>query len=874
MVDIARIGFSADTNALKDAKADLTAIIPPAERTQKAADKASASLERLGAAGNTAAAGVRNVAMGGSEAAQNITRLAEGYDVLTGKINGNFLAIGNNMQRLGLLDRNVQNVGKSLKLTAAEGLAFTRQFADIGVTAAMGMNPLMIALQQGPQLFDILQMKAIQTGSSIGAVARSMGAEFAASFARFLPAIGLIGTAIGTVAGAFALATRAINKGNEDLSKGMGLTEKQLERVKKAGVDTAVTMGDTFAATFDVLGDRLYDAFKPQLDWLGDAWNSTMDFITQVGADAIKITIGLFLGFTKGIAASWKLLPAALGDAMIQMANLVIKTVQDTINFVIGGINQFLGFANSILGTSFSSIGNINLAPVTNQFAGAGADFIAAFSKGMSEGMSEGFAAVDKFFDDVGKRARERREKAIKEAAGDAEKGSKGRKGGKTNAEKFGDLVGDVTRDIAMTEAQTKALGLSADAALRMTNEQKLLNDAQAKGIVLTDKQRAVLLGLAGELTDAQIALRNAEGFKAITEGLNGQLRSSQIAGQLIGKYGEDLDRSRIILEAMNDAISKNITLTDAQIAAITKQADAIAKQNAENAKRQFLDDMIKKADMDQFGMERERGEILLTGAALEAYRYETEMLLEAKRRGIVLSEEEIAAIHASAEAYGKMRHELDLYRERMAFMRDTTKGFFTDMINGLRQGQTVWQAFANAVVNALNKIIDKLMDQALNGLLNSIFGGIGSALGGGGGGGFDFGTSEPINLFDGLSGGALPNAKGNAFTNGIYNTPTLFSFGKGTALGQMGEAGPEAVMPLHRGPDGSLGVRAAGASSNSTPAQVTVVVRAEEGAMFVPRVEAISQDKAVQVVQAGIQEYDYQMPQRVQAIAADERAR
>ena len=51
--------------------------------------------------------------------------------------------------------------------------------------------------------------------------------------------------------------------------------------------------------------------------------------------------------------------------------------------------------------------------------------------------------------------------------------------------------------------------------------------------------------------------------------------------------------------------------------------------------------------------------------------------------------------------------------------------------------------------------------------------------------------------------GGVQAFAKGGAFTNGIVTEPTLFD------MAQMGEAGPEAIMPLSRGADGSLGVRA-----------------------------------------------------------------
>jgi phage-related minor tail protein len=45
--------------------------------------------------------------------------------------------------------------------------------------------------------------------------------------------------------------------------------------------------------------------------------------------------------------------------------------------------------------------------------------------------------------------------------------------------------------------------------------------------------------------------------------------------------------------------------------------------------------------------------------------------------------------------------------------------------------------------------------------------------------------------------------AQGGAFTNSIVSQPTMFD------MGLMGEAGSEAIMPLHRGGDGSLGVRA-----------------------------------------------------------------
>lgn len=72
----------------------------------------------------------------------------------------------------------------------------------------------------------------------------------------------------------------------------------------------------------------------------------------------------------------------------------------------------------------------------------------------------------------------------------------------------------------------------------------------------------------------------------------------------------------------------------------------------------------------------------------------------------------------------------------------------------------------------------------------------------------------------NGLLGGLMPFEKGGAFSQGrvmpfakggVVAQATAFPMRGATGL--MGEAGPEAIMPLARGADGRLGVQAAGAS-------------------------------------------------------------
>ena len=78
----------------------------------------------------------------------------------------------------------------------------------------------------------------------------------------------------------------------------------------------------------------------------------------------------------------------------------------------------------------------------------------------------------------------------------------------------------------------------------------------------------------------------------------------------------------------------------------------------------------------------------------------------------------------------------------------------------------------------------------------------------------------SPFPFFDKITGGS---ANGNAFAKngivpyrkgGIVNSPTMFAYG-GSNLGIMGEAGPEAILPLKRGSNGKLGVESSGGVGN-----------------------------------------------------------
>lgn len=77
-------------------------------------------------------------------------------------------------------------------------------------------------------------------------------------------------------------------------------------------------------------------------------------------------------------------------------------------------------------------------------------------------------------------------------------------------------------------------------------------------------------------------------------------------------------------------------------------------------------------------------------------------------------------------------------------------------------------------------------------------------------------------------SGGVQMFADGGAFSNSVVSKPTAFGMAGGQT-GVMGEAGPEAIMPLTRTANGALGVRAmGGGSAGGTQINVQVTVASD----------------------------------------------
>lgn len=225
--------------------------------------------------------------------------------------------------------------------------------------------------------------------------------------------------------------------------------------------------------------------------------------------------------------------------------------------------------------------------------------------------------------------------------------------------------------------------------------------------------------------------------------------------------------------EELNAAKEAEIELYNRRVEAIEKQLNPLAQ-------------VIEQ-------QERELALMGLTGAALQT----ASDLYGA-------SAEQVAkygdAIRENNEQLEKMAEQKQL----MDGLRASAEDAFASFIDGSKSAKDAFGDFVQSIQTMLARLAaQKLVEQLLKAFGNSF-----------GGGGGDIPTT----------GDFFGSAKGNAFVHGrltpfakggIVSGPTVFPMRNG--MGLMGEAGPEAVMPLARDSRGRLGVRGGGGNVYQT---------------------------------------------------------
>ncbi|MBS3981097.1 MAG: phage tail tape measure protein [Rhodobacteraceae bacterium] len=157
---------------------------------------------------------------------------------------------------------------------------------------------------------------------------------------------------------------------------------------------------------------------------------------------------------------------------------------------------------------------------------------------------------------------------------------------------------------------------------------------------------------------------------------------------------------------------------------------------------------------------------------------------------------------------------ELARMRETMVFTGREVNTLSSGISGGLRKAFDGLIFDGMKLNNALKTVANTIADQVYSIAIKPVTGALGGLLAQGVGG---------------LMGAGMPFANGGAFSQGrvmpfakggVVSSPTGFPMRGG--MGLMGEAGPEAIMPLTRGPDGRLGVQAGGGRAVNVVMNIT----------------------------------------------------
>jgi len=259
-----------------------------------------------------------------------------------------------------------------------------------------------------------------------------------------------------------------------------------------------------------------------------------------------------------------------------------------------------------------------------------------------------------------------------------------------------------------------------------------------------------------------------------------------QFAGDPVGQAGAlaaaQFNRSAGAMRGSQDAILRGqFSALQGQIVA---DAEATARLNAETAK---LNETMRGGAKTISDVEREAAR-LYESTRTEAERYAAEL-------------EKVEALFAvgaiNGEVYSRALEDLnakfDPFTKLVAGVADTIENELNSAFASVLKGTAdLGDALLSFASNVLAKVAQDLFAQQFAGPIAEGIKGIFSANG---------------NVFD--AGGVTAFAKG-----GVVGGPTVFPFANG--IGLMGEAGPEAIMPLSRGADGKLGVIASGGGAPS----------------------------------------------------------
>ena len=274
------------------------------------------------------------------------------------------------------------------------------------------------------------------------------------------------------------------------------------------------------------------------------------------------------------------------------------------------------------------------------------------------------------------------------------------------------------------------------------------------------------------------------------------------------------IEMQRSLAEASQDALDpldQAVKAAKDKLAFDREYGDLIAKGVNPELARQFIElDRIAAKSKENLEvqiatLEAKAAELPITSEI----RKELERQVELRKQQLQLIPGAVDETKRESTQDQEQRAERERKEQEAASAAERAKNLYRGIVDTIEDG------IIGSIQSGIDSLVDgaKRLDDALKEIASGVLREISNQL-------LRFAVNAGVRAaFPGLfadgaaftTGGVQPFANGGAFSNSIVSTPTLFKFGDGGAMrtGLMGEAGPEAIMPLRRGPDGRLGVEA-----------------------------------------------------------------
>ncbi|BEN69551.1 Phage-related minor tail protein [Serratia marcescens] len=394
-------------------------------------------------------------------------------------------------------------------------------------------------------------------------------------------------------------------------------------------------------------------------------------------------------------------------------------------------------------------------------------------------------------------------------------------KGHQTSALPVGRIFNDNGKQLALDKYQLLRQEIEQ---AHLSSLDKITQDEQSAQAKLASAAKAAGAGQA----DAQRAMAlNAEKYQRQRQQLAEQYAPGQEAvrkEQEVGKELKALYDGRLLTEREYQTASRMQKQETAR-QRLKAETDALAAP-----RMNIAGDVDPAARLNnQLVQQQAQYQAYYQQGLLDKQRYEQLMQAVTQESSDAQYQQALSLFGGQSRVHKMALGLVDMTRER-------TSGMMFDLLTGT---QNFKQSMLGLMTSMTQSIVQQLIDLAMQALLTrtflSTFMSIGGGLlGGAASAGAGAAGSGAMGMPTGWQ-GYVPNAKGgvyaspslSAFSGEIVSNPTLFAFARGAGL--MGEAGPEAIMPLKRGADGSLGVRAIGGGQQSAAAP-NVYITIENG--------------------------------------------